>query len=169
MPHISRGKNVIHYERGDLRAVNELAEIYDKIYRYCFYKVRNSEAAEDITQETFLRFFEHKQRIRRGEDMAYLYTIAKNLCFDHFRKKQTAELPEDYPTEDFAEQSELKIAVRDALEKLDERQREIIVMRYIGELSVNETAVAAGISRFAVYRLERAALNELKKYLEGAL
>ncbi len=169
MPHISRGKNVIHYERGDLRAVNELAEIYDKIYRYCFYKVRNSEAAEDITQETFLKFFEHKQRISRGEDMAYLYTIARNLCFDHFRKKQTAELPEDYPTEDFAEQSDTKIAVRSALEKLDERQREIIVMRYIGELSVNETAAAAGISRFAVHRLERAALNELKKYLEGAL
>ncbi len=169
LPHISRGKNVIHYERGDLRAVNELEEIYDKIYRYCFYKVRNSEAAEDITQETFLKFFEQKQRISRGEDMAYLYTIARNLCFDHFRKKQTAELSEDYPTEDFAEQSELKIAVRNALERLDERQREIIVMRYIGELSVNETAEAAGISRFAVYRLERAALNELKKYLEGVL
>ncbi len=149
--------------------MNELEEIYDKIYRYCFYKVRNSEAAEDITQEAFLRFFEHKQRISRGEDMAYLYTIARNLCFDHFRKKQTAELPEDYPTEDFAEQSELKIAVSSALDKLDERKREIIVMRYIGELSVNETAAAAGISRFAVYRLERAALNELKKYLEGAL
>lgn len=149
--------------------MDELAEFYDKIYRYCFYKVRNSEIAEDITQETFLKFFEHKQRIRRGEDMAYLYTIAKNLCFDHFRKKQTTELPEDYPTEDFAEQSELKIAVRNALEKLDERQHEIIVLRYIGELSVNETAEAAGISRFAVHRLERAALSELKKYLEGVL
>ncbi len=149
--------------------MNELEEIYDKIYRYCFYKVRNSEAAEDITQDAFLRFFEHKQRIKRGEDMAYLYTIAKNLCFDHFRKKQTAELPEDYPAEGFAEQSELKIAVRSALERLDERKREIIVMRYIGELSVNETAAAAGISRFAVHRLERAALNELKKYLEGVL
>jgi len=155
--------------RGINAAVNELEEIYDKIYRYCFYKVRNSEIAEDITQETFLKFFEHKQRIRRGEDMAYLYTIAKNLCFDHFRKKQTMELPEDYPTEDFAEQSDTKIAVRSALEKLDERQREIIVLRYIGELSVNETAAAVGISRFAVYRLERAALNELKKYLEGVL
>ncbi len=148
--------------------MNELAEIYDKIYRYCFYKIRNSETAEDITQETFLKFFEHKQRIRRGEDMAYLYTIAKNLCFDYFRKKQVTELPEELP-EDFTEQSELKIAVRDALEKLDERQREIIVMRYIDELSVNEAAAAAGISRFAVYRLERAALNELKKHLEGVL
>lgn len=149
--------------------MDEFAKIYDKIYRYCFYKVRNSEIAEDITQETFLKFFEHKHRIRHGEDIAYLYTIAKNLCFDHFRQRQTAELTEEYPTEDFEEQSEIKIAIRNALEKLDERHREIIVLRYIGELSVNETAAAAGISRFAVHRLERAALNELKKYLEGVL
>lgn len=70
MPHLSCGRNVIHYERGIDTAVNGLAEIYDKIYRYCFYKVRNSEVAEDITQEAFLKFFRHKQRIGRGEDMA---------------------------------------------------------------------------------------------------
>lgn len=146
-----------------------LAEIYDKIYRYCFYKVRNSQVAEDITQEAFLKFFRHKQKIGRGEDMAYLYTIAKNLCIDFFRKRQTKELTKDYPTEDFAEQSDVKIAVRAALEKLDRRQREIIVLRYIGELSVKETAAVCKISRFAVHRLELSAFEELKKYLEGVL
>lgn len=149
--------------------MNELSEIYDKIYRYCFYKVRTSEAAEDITQETFLRFFSHKQKISHGEDMAYLYTIAKNLCFDHFRRIKTEELTEEYPEEGFSDESNTKIAVRSAVERLEERQREIIVMRYIGELTVNETAAAAGISRFAVRRLEKAALSELKKYLKGAI
>ena len=149
--------------------MNDLADIYDKVYRFCFYKVRNSFVAEDITQETFLKFFGQQSRIRRGQDMAYLYTIAKNLCIDHFRRKQALDLNEDYPVEDFAEQREIKVAVRGALEKLDERQREIIVLRYIGELSVNETACAAGISRFAVYRLEKAALKELKKLMEGVL
>lgn len=147
----------------------DLADVYDKIYCYCFYKTRNSVIAEDIAQETFLRFFSHQQAIKRGDDMAYLYTIARNLCVDHFRQKQTEELSEVYPTEDFAEQSDIKIAVRGALQKLTERQREIIELRYIGGLSVNETAAAAGISRFAAYRLERAALAELKKLLEGAL
>ncbi len=149
--------------------MNDLAGIYDKIYRYCFYKVRNSVAAEDITQETFLKFFGQQSKIRRGEDMAYLYTIAKNLCVDYFRRKQTLELTDDYPVEDFTEQSDIKAAVRNALEKLDERRREIIALRYIGGLSVNETAFAAGISRFAVYRLERVALKELKKLMEGVL
>ncbi|MCM1055424.1 MAG: RNA polymerase sigma factor [Bacteroides sp.] len=149
--------------------MNDLAKIYDKIYRYCFYKVRNSVTAEDLTQETFLKFFAQQPRIRRGEDMAYLYTIAKHLCADHFRQKQTEVLTEDYHTEDFADQSDTKIAVQNALAQLDERQREVIELRYIGELSVNETALALNISRFAVYRLERSALKEMKKHLEGVL
>lgn len=149
--------------------MEELTKTYDKIYRYCFYKVRNTAAAEDITQETFLRYFAQNPKIKRGEDMAYLYTITKNLCIDYFRKKQTEELPEDYPAEEFSETSDTKIVVRAALEKLDERHREIVLLRYLSGLSVNETAETMGISRFAAYRLEKAALNEMKKYLEGAL
>lgn len=149
--------------------MDELAKIYDNIYRYCFYKVRNSAIAEDITQEVFLKFFEQNKKIRREEDMAYLYTIAKNLCIDYFRKRQTQELPEDYPAEEFDETSITKIAVRAALEQLDEPHKEIILLRYLGGLSVNETAESVGISRFAVYRLEKAALNTMKKYLKGAL
>ncbi|MCM1022892.1 MAG: RNA polymerase sigma factor [Prevotella sp.] len=154
--------------RGGFHAVEELTEIYNRIYRYCFYKVRNSAAAEDLTQEAFLRYFSGNKRLKRGEDTAYLYTIAKNLCTDYFRKRRTEELPEDYPTEDFADNSETKIAVRTAMDRLDERRKEVILLRYIGGLSVNETAEAMEISRFAVHRLERAALAEMKTYLKGA-
>lgn len=143
----------------------EIEELYDKIYRYCFYKLRNSASAEDITQEAFLRFFAQNTDI----NAAYVFTIAKNLCTDMFRQKQTEELSDDYPSEDFSDKSDTKIAVRTALEKLDEQHREILVMRYIAETSVNETAESLGISRFAVYRLERAALAQMKKLLKGAL
>ena len=149
--------------------MEELIKTYDRIYRYCFYKVRNSAAADDITQETFLKYFAQNTKIKRGEDIAYLYTIAKNLCIDFFRKRHAEELPEDYPAEEFSETSDTKIAVRAALEKLDERHKESILLRYLSGLSVNETAETMGISRFAAYRLERAALSEIKKYLKGAL
>lgn len=147
--------------------MDELTKIYDKIYRYCFYKVRNSSAAEDITQETFLRYFAQNIKIKRGEDMAYLYTITKNLCIDYLRKKQTEELPEDYPVEDFSETCDTKIAVREALEKLDESHKEIILLRHLGGLTVNETAEILGLSRFAAHRLEKAALSKMRKYLNG--
>ena len=149
--------------------MDELTKTYNKIYRYCFYKVRNSAAAEDITQETFLRYFSQNPKIKRGEDMAYLYSIAKNLCVDLFRRKQAEEFPENYSDEGFSETSDTKVAVRAAVERLEERQREIIILRYLSCLSVNETAETMGISRFAAYRLERAALAEMKKYLKGAL
>lgn len=145
----------------------DLDDIYDHIYRYCFYKVRNSVIAEDITQEAFLKYFARNKVLRRGEDMAYLYTIAKHLCIDFFRKKRDDALTGDYPQEDFCDNSDTKIAVREALERLAKQQKEILILRYISGLSVNETAEIMEISRFKVYRLEKDALAEMKKYLKG--
>ncbi len=146
----------------------ELKNVYDKIYRYCFYKIRNSTAAEDITQEAFLRYFAHNTNLKGEKDTAYLFTIAKNLCTDFFRQKQSEELTADYACEDFSDCTETKIAVRTALEKISEEQREVLVLRYLGELSVSTTAKLMGISRFAVYRLEKNAFAEMKKHLKGA-
>ncbi len=143
----------------------EIEELYDKIYRYCFYRLRNSASAEDVTQEAFLRYFTQNTDI----NAAYIFTVAKNLCTDMFRRKQTEELSDDYPQEDFSDKSDTKIAVRTALERLSEQHREILEMRYIADMSVNETAEGLGISRFVVYRLERAALAQMKKLLKGAL
>ncbi|MGN1088796.1 MAG: RNA polymerase sigma factor [Huintestinicola sp.] len=143
----------------------EIEELYDKIYRYCFYRLRNSASAEDVTQEALLRYFAHNTDI----NAAYIFTVAKNLCTDLLRQRQTMELTDDYPSEDFSDKSETKIAVRSALEKLSEQHREVLAMRYIADMTVNETAKALDISRFAVYRLERAGLAEMKKLLKGAL
>ncbi len=158
----------LYIMRGGFTVSEDLKTVYDKLYRYCFFRVRKSPAAEDITQETFLRYFAQNKKITRGEDMAYLYTIAKHLCADFFRKKQNDELTDDFPTEGFSDTTDTKIAVRAAMEKLDDSHGEVISLRYIGGLSVNETAKTLGISRFAVYRLEKAALAEMKKYLKGA-
>lgn len=147
----------------------EMEKIYDRIYRYSFYKVRDRAAAEDITQETFLRFFTHNRKISRGEDMAYLYTIARNLCTDHFRERSSEKFYEELSDGGFSHVFDTKIAVRAAMDRLEERQREAVALRYIAGLSVGETASVMGISRFAVYRLESAALGQMKNYLKGAL
>jgi len=61
-----------------------LQEQYDKVYKYCYFKVKNAHLAEDLAQETFLRFFGQQSYISRGKPLAYLYTIAKNLCIDAY-------------------------------------------------------------------------------------
>lgn len=139
----------------------QINETYDKIYRYCFYRLRSRAAAEDVTQEAFLRYFSHGEK--GGE--AYLFTIAKNLCIDCFRAVSAAPLEGDVPAEDFLDGSDTAMALRAALDSLDERCRETLMLRYLGGLTINETAQIMGISRYAVYRAERAALSKMKLLL----
>ena len=56
---------------------------YDKVFKFCYFKVHDKNLAQDLTQETFLIYFKQKDYINRGKLLAYLYTIAKNLCYDH--------------------------------------------------------------------------------------
>ena len=52
----------------------DLEEQYDKIYRYCYFKVRHCQTAEDITQETFLRFF-NKQLSLNSTRLPVIYVL----------------------------------------------------------------------------------------------
>ena len=100
----------------------DLSEQYDKIYRYCYEKLRRRESAEDVTQETFLRFY--RSYAGRERTLQLLYTIARNLCADEWRRRQ--ELPledaEEVPQEDaFCDGS---ADLRAALEKLTPASRD---------------------------------------------
>ncbi len=141
----------------------DIQEQYDKIYRYCYYKVGNSVSAEDLTQETFLKYFMQNSYIEHGKKLAYLYTIARNLCMDFFRKVQPETLDDDVPDADYFENMELSLALRQALKKLPEQEQELLLLRHANELSVGEIASVMGISRFAVYRRTNTAVAALRK------
>ena len=79
----------------------DIEQQYDKVYRYCYFKVQDKYLAEDITQETFLRFFNSDYKAR-GKELAYLYTIARNLCIDEYRRIKPVYLSE---TDEGAEQT----------------------------------------------------------------
>jgi RNA polymerase sigma-70 factor, ECF subfamily len=143
----------------------DIKEQYDNIYRYCYYKVGNAALAEDLTQDTFLKYFAHNAYLERGKQMAYLYTIARNVCVDAFRRKKPEPLTEELPDTRAMEQLELKITVRQALDTLPEQERELMFLRYVNGLSVGEAAAVLGLSRFAVYRRTSAALAALKTLL----
>ena len=73
----------------------DIEEQYDKIYRYCYFKVHRQEVAEDITQETFLRFYEYYGHYGNDWTLQYLYKIAHNLCVDEFRKQSHEAIIEE--------------------------------------------------------------------------
>ena len=172
----------------------DLEAQYDKIYRYCYFKLGNRETAEDITQETFLRFLE---RGYESSALQFLYTIARNLCIDEYRKKKPLPLPalgegaEEHTAKGYEMSAGDKpgpggaigrentaggensmeerlitvMGVREALKTLEERERELVLLRYVNEVPVGVIAKMLGISRFSVYRLTKGALEHLKENL----
>ena len=144
-----------------------LEDKYNKIYRYCYYRVRNKDVAEDLTQETFLRFFESNYQ-EKGREMNYLYTIAKNMCINEIKNNVLTLQNEEIADESvFDEDLVEKIHIRNLLMKLPDDDREVLILRYMNGETVSDISKLLGISRFALYRKIQNAKKELKNMLEG--
>jgi len=143
----------------------DIEQYYDKIYRYIYFKVNNRALAEDLTQETFLRFINTESK----EPERYLYTIAKNLCIDHYRKNKASELDiDEVEVGESGFEAELieRVDLRNALQSLDEEERELLILRFVNEEPLDEICKLMKISRFAIYRRIKAAKELLKARLE---
>lgn len=138
---------------------------YEKIYKYCYFRLHNRDLAEDITQETFLRFFASDTYRDTGQALQYLYTIARNLCIDEYRRPKTEELSEEILLD---EENDLVINMdlRAALQRLSDDNRELIVLRYVSEVPIAVLCKMYRISRFALYRKIQSIIKHLRKYME---
>lgn len=145
----------------------DIEEQYNKLYQYCYFKVHNAHLAEDITQEAFLRLLETEKNMEIEKPLAFLYTVARNLCIDEFRRKKLNELtavPEDMPA-DNENQIIDAVSVKIALDELTEREREIVLLKVVNEVPVKDISKIFGISRFAVYREVKKILKKLERRL----
>ena len=148
----------------------DLKEQYEKLLKYCYMKMKDRNLAEDIVQETFLRFWQSKSYRDTGKEMAYLYTIARNLCMDEYRKPKTEE-PEQWEeipdTVSVGPEERIEqIVLEEALDRLPEELREIVMLRYTNEMQVVDIAGILGISRFAVHRKIKEGLSRLREVLK---
>ena len=145
----------------------DIEEQYDKIYRYCYFKLYDDQMAQDITQETFLRFCKQGLNLGSDKELPYLYTIAKNLCIDHFRQRTVESLGEiteemiDDPTEDWIS----NLTLRMTISTLPEDEQELLFLRYVNEISITTICKITGLSRFSVYRKLSKSLKWLKEEL----
>ena len=154
---------------------------YSDILRYCACRCSDSEEAQDLTQETFVRFFGGFSDYRhKGKAKNYLYTIAGNLCKNYYKKRDkipvlTDECGQRGDVADSCEESAVDRAVlRWALDQLEPGQRDVIDLYYFRELKLKEIAEALHIGLPLVkYRLRRAKdrlqelLREEEKYGAG--
>ncbi|MDP4084989.1 MAG: sigma-70 family RNA polymerase sigma factor [Bacillota bacterium] len=144
------------------------------IYRFLVLMVNSREEAEDLTQEVFIRAYKGLPNFK-GESSykTWLYTIARNIAYDHCRKKKTLhffkglahlEKNEPVPEEILAKKEQTQYLYK-ALVELKLSYREIIILRKIKGYQINETAEILGWSEAKVKTTLHRALNALKNEL----
>ena len=149
-------------------------EHFDKIYRYVTLKIGNETEAEDMTQQVFLNALQSISSFKwKGIPFsAWLFRIAHNQVVDYFRSKKrtTVPLDESLVSDNNNPQSivEQKLDIEQLLlatKQLTEAQREVISLRFAGELPIAQVAKAMGKSQGAVKALQHSAIVALRKTL----
>ena len=154
---------------GETQAIEDFVrKYYPRVLRYCHLHIQDFGFAEDLTQETFARFFRTLSQYQHyGKAANYLYVISGNLCRDYHKR------PDVIPMEELPEQSihqiemlDLRLDVHQALAQLPPELREVTILYFFQELKQKEIARILGIGLPLVkYRIKRA--KELLEQLIG--
>ena len=171
-------KNYCFFLKGKEDAIDDIVEEYRAgLQLYLYSVLGDNDAAEDITQDTFLKLFVGKPRFDpKASFKTWLYTIGRNLAINYLRKqKKTVCMPE----EDVMEISddvlwleeeyiadERKISVRRALDKLKPEYREVLWLTYFEGLSNKQSAKIMNKTVHGIETLVSRARKAMKKQLE---
>ncbi|KOS64016.1 RNA polymerase sigma factor [Lysinibacillus sp. FJAT-14222] len=146
------------------------------IFKYLYYLLNDEKLAEDFTQETFVRYFKYQQTIKEGAELAWLRRTARNLAYDHYRRKRLIqfvpflnyheELEPTSPHQWLIQQEDAKMLYL-AISKLKIAYRDVIILRKIEGLSIQETCDVLGWTEGKVKNTLKRALVALKKQLGG--
>lgn len=147
-----------------------------RIFRHIYFRVSSRELAEDITSQVFLKTWEYLLSDNIKNIKSFLYRVASNLLVDYYRKKprEPVQIDEGFENIFFYEKDIVKEInnqeelqdVRRAASRLKKDFRDIIVMRYIDGLSIEEISEISGKSKNAVCISISRAIVELKEILQ---
>jgi RNA polymerase sigma-70 factor (ECF subfamily) len=179
---------MLRYQQGDRTAFAQLVRRHQTpLYNFALRQVRVAQVAEDVVQESFVRVvqnaadFKHEARFT-----TWVYTITRNLCIDHLRKRALRKHPSldesrgeegEGPTlgeqtadprasvEREATGSELQVRIARAVDTLPDEQREVFLMREVSNLPFKEIAEITGVPENTVKSRMRYALERLQEAL----
>jgi len=182
MKHLSDQELMKLVQDGDFSTAAEIFDRYSgRIYNFAYRFLKNSEAAEDATQEVFVKMMKYAKQFHGDAKLStWLFSITANLCRDHLRKadnknKEGEEtllnLPANpsYSPERNLEMRQNEERVQKALQSLTPEQREAILLSRYQGLSYAEIAQIAGCSEGAVKTRVFRAMETLKKLLSDPL
>ena len=145
-----------------------------KVFSYMLSKVQNSDLAEDLCQNVFLKIYEKADTFdeTKASVSTWIYTIARNTLTDYYRTRRvTSEIPEtlqsEQSTEDEVINGEMMERLADALSQMDERMRDVIILRFYDGKTLREIADNMGISYAYVKVIQNKAFAFLRNFLEN--
>jgi RNA polymerase sigma factor (sigma-70 family) len=166
---------VIRAQRGDPAAFEELVSALEKpMFYYVRRLVRNEEDAWDILQEVWTKSFRNLGSLRETRRYrVWLYSIAHKITMSHQRSVyRSLDVFEDVPAPEFADESEARPNEEDAervhfaLDRIDAPFREVLTLRFLEDLSVEEISEVIGVPMGTVKSRLHYAKQALKKVLE---
>ena len=161
-------------QNGDEQAFGELYDIWaGRVYRFVFFKVKNTAMAEDLTSEIFLKAWQkiHQYRTQSGAKFSsWLYTVARNSVIDFYRMNRKTEISfEDLPeiadlegSEPFAEE----LMMEEALQRLPDDYEKVLRLRFVEELPIAKIAQKMKKKESNIRAITHRALKKLKEELE---
>jgi len=164
---------MVLYQKGDFLAFEILYHRHSgRIYEYLKKKVSATEVAQDLLQEVFSKI--HKSRDSYNKQFPFLpwvFTIARNTAFDFFKLRETKISTKSDSSPELlnslvgeAEQSEPNSMLGKILEKLPQRQKQVIERRYLDEWTFEQIASDVGTSEENVRQLISRGLKKLRLY-----
>ncbi|MBI4652812.1 sigma-70 family RNA polymerase sigma factor [Candidatus Kuenenbacteria bacterium] len=168
-------------QQGKIKAFEEIYNFYaPKIYKFIYFKVSLIEDAEDLTSQTFTKFLKYLTKKKTINNLqALLYNIAKNLIIDFYRQKKQVSLFDDKIKDQLVDEKnlienlnltlDLAIDIKNikkAIEKLDNEDKEIIILRFVNDLSIREISKILGKSQINIRVSLHRALKRLREMIK---
>lgn len=155
----------------DIQKASVYRDFHGKVLGFFRSKINNADDAEDLTSDVFVKVYEKFDSFDESKSSlsTWIYTISRNTLTDYFRTNKTFdEIPEtkedDSSVEDEVCNTEMLEKLAEALETLDERERDIVILRFYSGKTLREISSQMGISYAYVKILQNKAFEQLKKY-----
>lgn len=134
-------------------------DYFERIKNFIFYRCGNIELAEDLSQDVFVKLWEHRENVKIETVNSYIYSIANNLFNNEFNRSKVRlnfinnRLDSDKNAESpefLAELKEFDLKLQNTINEIPEKSRTVFLMNRIDELTYKEIASSLGISVKAV-------------------
>jgi RNA polymerase sigma-70 factor (ECF subfamily) len=151
------------------REYNECVTAYaDNVYRFILKNLRHEEDARDVVQTAFEKMWRNREEVDAQKSKSYLFTVAYHQMIDHIRKVKRIQLREEFD-EDVRIQhkpaNNLKKILEEALARLSETQRSLVLLKDYEGYSYEEIVKITGLNESQVKVYLHRARVQLKNYL----